>query len=565
MKNHIYPLICFCFLHLFLNRCANPTAPTGGPKDTIPPLLLKSTPITQSLNFKGQTISLEFDEYINADKIKQNLIITPLSENPYKHTVKKNRLTIKFDEPFDDSTTYTLNFFKGVTDATEKLPAENLLLAFSTGPYIDSMHVYGSVVQLLTGLISKEKAVVALYRKTDSIDILKAKPNYFSSTDEEGQFNIQNIRLDDYRLIAFQDDNSNLIFDPSSEAHAFIHDSLNILEQTDTFKLQTVSYDVSPLNFISARPTAHYFEIRYSKAITKYQLFPKLPSKTVSDNTVIRVYNDSSIVGDSLKLIIHASDTVLNQRSDTTYVQFRESQRKRNEFKTSIIPKSGQLPTNPTIILKTSKPAKLSSTFAFQLLIDTLYQISIPVDTVINNYNNTTFELAIQLSKNGYHHHLDSIINIYRRDSANLDSIQLIHWKNITNLNRDKFLLSLQKSSILSVENDSNTVITNQYSFYKPENYGQLTVYIKTDQPSYLVQVIDKNGKPAKQKWNCNPCLFEGLKPEEYSVRIYIDINQNKTWDPGNILKNQLPEPVINFQEITTIRANWSVELNYQF
>ena len=97
MKNLVLAVITIIVLDLLFTGCANPISPTGGPKDTIPPTLINSMPVNGSINFEGQEIVLEFDEYVNADKLNQNLIITPKTDVRFKHIIKKNQLRITFD------------------------------------------------------------------------------------------------------------------------------------------------------------------------------------------------------------------------------------------------------------------------------------------------------------------------------------------------------------------------------------------------------------------------------------------------------------------------------------
>ena len=149
MKHLVKALVILLIISLF-DRCASSSNPTGGPKDTIPPTLISSVPQAGSKNYKGSTILLEFDEYVNSDKLKQNLIITPTTKIKYKVIPRKTFVEIKLEEPLADSTTYNFNFFKGITDITEKNPAVNLSLPFSTGPTIDSMSISGFVIDHLT-------------------------------------------------------------------------------------------------------------------------------------------------------------------------------------------------------------------------------------------------------------------------------------------------------------------------------------------------------------------------------------------------------------------------------
>jgi hypothetical protein len=65
-------LLLFSFLLLItiyqlvvLPGCANIIPPSGGPRDSIPPLLLKAEPGDSSVNFKGSRITFTFDEFVD--------------------------------------------------------------------------------------------------------------------------------------------------------------------------------------------------------------------------------------------------------------------------------------------------------------------------------------------------------------------------------------------------------------------------------------------------------------------------------------------------------------------
>ncbi|NJN28207.1 MAG: Ig-like domain-containing protein [Cyclobacteriaceae bacterium] len=95
----VYGFISLC-LAIIIASCAQITPPTGGPRDTIPPSRISSNPDNQSINFEGKNITISFDEKIKTDKLKEQLIITPLIESKYDFLVKKNTFKISFDEPF---------------------------------------------------------------------------------------------------------------------------------------------------------------------------------------------------------------------------------------------------------------------------------------------------------------------------------------------------------------------------------------------------------------------------------------------------------------------------------
>ena len=185
MKQYLLYSLFFFFACYILSSCANITPPTGGPRDTIAPIRILTIPLDKSIDYKGQTITMEFDERMKTDKIKDQLIITPLTESDYEYTVKKNIIKISFEDPFLDSTTYTLNFRESLQDITEGNPTKENKFTFSTGSYIDSMSIKGYVKELLT-YDTLENIVVGLYKANDTITIYDGSPYYFTELEEDG-------------------------------------------------------------------------------------------------------------------------------------------------------------------------------------------------------------------------------------------------------------------------------------------------------------------------------------------------------------------------------------------
>ena len=225
MTKYFLYLLSFLLFYQLLSSCANVTPPTGGPRDTIPPIRIATIPQDKITNYKGKTITLEFDERLKTDKIKEQLIITPLNESKYEHTIKKNILKLIFDDSFQDSTTHTLNFRESVQDITEGNPTKDNKFTFSTGSFIDSMSITGYVKDLLT-YDTLENIVVGLYRAEDTITIFNGSPYYFTELEEDGTYFIENIKNGKYLLYAFLDANKNLALETNTETYAFAKDTI---------------------------------------------------------------------------------------------------------------------------------------------------------------------------------------------------------------------------------------------------------------------------------------------------------------------------------------------------
>ena len=68
-------------MSLTLVNCAKRGSPTGGLKDSIPPVFIKSEPPNFTTNFEGNRIRIYFDEYIKLKDYQKQLIISPPLEN----------------------------------------------------------------------------------------------------------------------------------------------------------------------------------------------------------------------------------------------------------------------------------------------------------------------------------------------------------------------------------------------------------------------------------------------------------------------------------------------------
>src|SRR5688572_9855206 len=140
----LFILLATCTL---AQQCAKQTAPTGGPKDITPPRLERSTPNNKGVNFKGKEIQLTFDELVQLNNPREQIIITPSIGKKFEAIVRKNKVTLELNSELQENTTYNINFRESIQDLTEKNPAK-AKIAFSTGSYIDSLNVTGFVTDI---------------------------------------------------------------------------------------------------------------------------------------------------------------------------------------------------------------------------------------------------------------------------------------------------------------------------------------------------------------------------------------------------------------------------------
>ena len=68
--------------NLFISSCASVQSPTGGPKDTIQPVIVKEIPKNLSRNFNVQKIEIEFDEFIKLSNEFTEISVSPSMDIP---------------------------------------------------------------------------------------------------------------------------------------------------------------------------------------------------------------------------------------------------------------------------------------------------------------------------------------------------------------------------------------------------------------------------------------------------------------------------------------------------
>jgi hypothetical protein len=117
----LYIPIILLFLLSFVD-CAKKGTPSGGPRDTIPPVIVKSSPENYSTNFEGKEIEIRFDEYIKLKDIQKELIISPpMKFNPVITPLSTSKsLKIKLIDTLKPNTTYSFNFGNSIVDNNEE-------------------------------------------------------------------------------------------------------------------------------------------------------------------------------------------------------------------------------------------------------------------------------------------------------------------------------------------------------------------------------------------------------------------------------------------------------------
>ena len=161
--------------------------PTGGPKDSLPPVLIKATPEINTVNFSGNKITLQFNEYIDIQNIQDNLLVSPLAKKNPNVSGNLKTLVIKLRDTLKQNTTYTLQFGNAIKDVNEGNVLKNFSFAFSTGNHVDSLFLSGKVTLAQTGK-TDSSLVVLLYKNINDSTVYKERPDYIAKLNGKGEF-----------------------------------------------------------------------------------------------------------------------------------------------------------------------------------------------------------------------------------------------------------------------------------------------------------------------------------------------------------------------------------------
>ncbi len=237
MKLHsiIFSLIIISFIiagSLLSGGCAQIGLPTGGVKDTLAPILIRSNPTIGSKNVNSNKITLEFDEYIDVQDLQQNLLISPLQNRNPSITANSKSITLRFRDSLLPNTTYNINFGNAVRDINENNILKNLSYVFSTGNSLDSLTLNGNVILAETGGYDST-LLVLLYRNAVDSTVKTKKPNYIAKVNSDGSFKFTNLPAASFKIYALKDGDGGKTYNSLSEIFGFANEDVSTLNNEE--------------------------------------------------------------------------------------------------------------------------------------------------------------------------------------------------------------------------------------------------------------------------------------------------------------------------------------------
>lgn len=526
IKTIAFAVVCL----ILFGKCAQQVSPTGGKKDSLAPNLVQSVPLNKTLNFKGKKIELFFDEYVVVDNINQKLIITPEADNPYSYKQNGMSVALTFKNQFQDSSTYTLSFGDAIKDFAEKNPAKNLKLVFSTGSSLDSGRVYGTLKDIKSNKPILD-VLVGLYNVSDTLNITKQKPFYFSRTDSSGIFSIENVQIKNYQLVAIDDKNRNMLYNAKDERIGFIDKPINAGSDSISYSMTMFLSDNTPLKIQRTIPKVNNYSIVFSKSVetvgVTFMNKDTLPYLLENGSSLkffnVQPHPDSTLVK------LTATDSLGKTTEFEQKIAFQAQRGKepvKDPFSTSTIPEQSKPLTNDfTYQFTLNKPVHFIDDKNINLITDSLTHEPLS---------------AFKYSWNKYHNVLTIAGKSFAKDSIKWD---------------------IPKGSIISVEGDTLPKMLVKHAVLNEEDFGQIKGSVLNADTSthFIVELVDEQFKVFESLYS-TPYTFRQIPQGKYHLRLILDVNRNKRWDTGNFEDAKQPEPIYYLPEKILVKSNF--ELN---
>lgn len=223
----------FLFILTVANTgCGQVGMPTGGPRDSIPPRLVSSTPAPNSTQASGNKITLTFNEYVDLKDAQNNVLISPFPKKSPSIEFKLKTVTVKLKDSLLPNTTYSINFGNAIVDINEGNPLKDFTYVFSTGDKIDTLTLAGKIIIAETGK-TDSTLVALLYRSLDDSAVQKYRPDYVSRLKGDGSFIFVNLPAGNFKVYALQDGDGGKTYNAKKEMFAFADSPVSVSETTE--------------------------------------------------------------------------------------------------------------------------------------------------------------------------------------------------------------------------------------------------------------------------------------------------------------------------------------------
>ena len=561
---------------LFVLSCAKISAPTGGPKDNDPPVILKSLPENGTVMFSGKTFSITFDEYVVLDRITEKFMVSPPLATKPDIKLRGKNLVVTWEDDLADSTTYTFYFQDAIRDNNENNPIPNYQYVFSTGPFLDSLSLTGNVFNAADLEIVEDVTVIMHSNLSDTAP-RKVLPAYISRPDPSGGFMISNIRPGNYRLYALKDMNGNTLYDLDDEIFAFSDSLIRItpenyfgmLPDTVTYRPAAAPETTKPDKFVFGLHRLYAFQQTLKKQYLKF----------TERKSSWGIAFGLALPADSGQVSV-----ALSGADSTSW--YMEHNIARDTFMVWI--------TNPDVYNLDLIEAMLTYPFT-----DSTATVIARTDTVSFRYikppiprGGTGRLPGLALSTNITGRIRPGTVPFFRsatplndpdtsliRLTQTVDSVQKVlpyeFVRDTTSSRRFLLKASLEPggsysllantgafSDIFGTATDSAMY---RFQVSTEEDFGSIKMALTGYDGDVIVQLIADRDRVAGEKHLRSPgeVFFPLLDKGKYRLKVIYDLNSDGVWTTGDYNLARLPEPVSFYPSELEVKINWALEQDW--
>ncbi len=598
-------------------ECAQQGSPSGGPRDEDPPKVVSCEPANYSTRFGSKRIEITFDEFIVLDNVNQELVVSPPMKEKPEVRLRKKTLIVEIADTLKENTTYTFNFGSAIKDLHEGNKLLNYEYAFSTGDVLDSLSVRGTLRNAVDLSVPDEPVTIMLYDDLRDSVPLTDIPLYVGRSDEKGNFSVNNLRPDLYKVFALKDGNYNLLYDLPTEVIGFLDTALrvdaefarSILESSGM--LDTVETDSLVRDSITTAP------LPPDRDLTEEATGGAGADTTgLSADTLVQAGPDLNSIYIDLMLFTEASKIQYitdSKRDDPRRMEITFSLPVTDSFSYRQVPHAREneswllehFSTNRDTLslwIRDSTDYK-KDTLLMQVLYtvrDTAGRFVAATDTLRFVYRKKRTgrergkapepakeKLEISTIRNRGQQHLnsdlalninfpptavnDSLVSLfYIPDSVEVlesfrilpDSMSLTRaWISANWRSASKYRLFMLPGAISNLYNLPHDTLDVSFTTRDIEYYGQINLNLDSVRNRVIIQLMNREQvQRTRVVESDGTVVFSYLTPQEYTIKFIHDLNGNGKWDTGDYLKHLQPEPVEFLGTSITVRSNWEHE-----
>lgn len=524
LKNN-FKYILF-LLVLTIISCAKRGSITGGLKDTLAPILKVSFPKNFSTDFKGNEIKLTFDEYIKLKDLNKQLIISP----PMKYeplitpTSVSKFINIKILDTLQPNTTYSFNFGQSIADNNEGNPYNQFKYVFSTGAFIDSLTLVGTVKDAYNKEVESFVSVM-LYDVNDTFKdsvVFNETPRYVTNTlDSLKTFKLENLRAGKYLLVAMKDYGSNNKFNPAKDKIGFNKQFITI-------------------------PNDTVYELKLFKEVLPLKAYKPIQA---SGNRLILPYQGKT---NDVKITLKNGESVL----PTIITKFPKKDSLQVWYKPLKVDSLALAVTkdtykgNFTFKIKDQKKDSINITPVQASTLNFREQFTLETATPLTKFDNSKIKLTNK----------DSVSVDFKTEYDDFNQRLFFDFKREPS---EKYTFTIMPGALTDYLEQSNDTLTYTLNTRNLADYGNLSVNLQNVKRfPVIVELSNEKGDVLATEYSegNTKVEFNLVEPAQFWLRAIYDDNKNKEWDSGNYLEKRQAEEVIYFSTAVDVRANWDVE-----